>query len=103
MTVNNTNPSISQLLVEPEQKKFRCLISYRHVFQRAKKPSHATVPLSNTLLKVLSNGTKGGVRKWYHSVRLDKLSCHQNIFVHFNGTPSQEKHKTISAFSQHFV
>jgi len=45
MAVNNTNPSISQLLVEPEQKKFWAWITYRHVFQQAKKPSHATVPL----------------------------------------------------------
>jgi len=45
MADNNTNLPISWLLGKPVQKKFRSCITFRHVFKRTKKPSHATVPL----------------------------------------------------------
>jgi len=59
MAVNNTISSISWLVVEPEQKKFRSCITYRYVLQRAKKPSHATVPfriLPNWLIDIIVRG-----------------------------------------------
>ena len=35
--------------------------------------------LLSLYLKVLSNGTNGGGREWYHSIRLDKLYSRQYV------------------------
>ena len=48
--LSEKNVSISKLLADPDQKYFRSFIAYQHVFELAKKPSHATVPL--TVLRI---------------------------------------------------
>jgi len=102
MAASHTNLSIYQLVVEPEQKKFRSWITYRHVFQRAIKPSHATVPLSILLvmrsLHWIPELKQFGMRQ--HSVSETK-SVFIRASIKENINKVKIRHKYKHKFSQH--